>query len=283
MEPIKLSVFTFPQECKTYFECVDYAKDAGAQAIELFPTRELATPDVAAARRIREYANQQGLDISCFSIGVSLHREDQPQQVERLLRYAEVAAAAGSPWLHHTLALPCAFPMLETPFAEMLKRVVPAAQQVFDGAAQLGVRCIYEDQGFVFNGAQRVEWFLDALERDAGLVLDMGNSLFVGEPPEIFASRFGSRIVHVHAKDYLRKTGLRPSEDFIPAADGAFLCDTIVGHGAVDVMRVMSILCQAGYTGYYSTEVDVRDNRARATKVSLDNLKRYYRIVTESL
>ena len=73
------------------------------------------------------------------------------------------------------------------------------------------------DINMVLNGIldgqamrKRFDDLLGEVDRNVGVVADLGNILFVGETPEEFVARFAGRICHVHAKDYLRKDSRWP-------------------------------------------------------------------------
>ena len=88
---------------------------------------------------MREAMAAEGVSVACYSVGATLYGSDAVE--ECLLRHIEVAAALGSPLLHHTLIFSTreAGPAFEealadTPFGsrlireEQLGRPVPAAQ-----------------------------------------------------------------------------------------------------------------------------------------------------------
>jgi len=265
----------------TFCGAVDYAVSLGLDAIEPYPRSEFAVPDVEAARRLADYAASQGIGICCFSMGVDIVSGDTAAAIENLKRYADAAAAMGSPYLHHTLC-----PALKPnagglPFKEVLRRAVKGAREVYDYAEQLGVQCLYEDQGFYFNGVQRFDDFLGELNRTAGVVADLGNSLFVGEEPEAFAARFAPLVRHVHVKDYLRKDARWPSpgKGWYETRDGGYLRGTVIGHGTVNFIRTFSILNEVGYDGFYSMEYDGMEEAYQANALGLANMKRYYEMV----
>lgn len=275
---MKLGLFTLPAELATYREAVDFAKSSGIAAIEPYCDRDFHEPDVEAAKRLADYAGEKGVDICCFSMMANVAAEDNTAEIEWLKKYADVAAAMGSPYLHHTLlpGLKHNFPRL--PFSALLERAVRSIREVSDYAEQVGVKCVYEDQGFVFNGCDRFERLLEAVDRDIGVVADLGNILFVGEKPEMFVGRFAPFIDHVHIKDYLFKSGLneKPDDYWLETRDGDYLRDTIMGHGSIHFEQVFRILRQAGYQGYYSLEYCGPEAASNAVKVSAENLRRLY-------
>ena len=102
---MKLSLFSAPQSLTSYFDIIDYCVSRKIGGLELFPRLELAQPDLDMARRIADEAREKGLEITCFSVGIDLAAQDGQDRVTRMKRWADCAAAAGSPFLHHTLAL----------------------------------------------------------------------------------------------------------------------------------------------------------------------------------
>lgn len=274
---MKTGIFSLPDAEMTFHAAVDYAKELGIHAIEPYPAHEFALPDREQAKRLAEYAASQNIEICCFSMAIDIVSGDRRAAIERLKRYAEVASALGSPYLHHTLYPSLSFEGNGLSFKEALRYAVEGVREVYDYAAQLGVQCVYEDQGFYFNGVQRFDDFLGEAGRDVGVVADLGNILFVGEQPEAFVARFASRIKHVHVKDYLYKDSRSPApgEGWYASRDGGHLRGTIVGHGQVNFQRVFSILNAVGYEGFYSMEYDGLEDARLAHRMGLANMKRY--------
>ena len=277
---MKTSIFSLPDGKMTFHEAVDYVKQLGVDAIEPYNRSEFETASVENAKKLREYAQEQGVAISCFSMMGNLALKDQKAEIARLKGFIDTAAAMGSPYFHHTLIPGLSFGGDGRSFKEYLNYVVPAARELYDYAEQQGVKCCYEDQGFVFNGVQRFDDLLGEMDRAVGVVADLGNILFVGDTPEAFVARFASRIVHVHIKDYLQKDSRwsNPGEGWYISRDGGFLRGTVVGHGVVNFERVFTILNEVGYDGYFSIESDCMEEIYRAQKLSLTNMKRFYQL-----
>jgi len=275
---MRTSLFSLPDSRMTFHDAVDYAVTLGLDAIEPYPRSEFSVPDVEAALDLADYAASRGIGICCFSMGIDMVSGDTAAATENLKRYADVAAAMGSPYLHHTLCTPLSSSACRLPFKEVLRRAVKGAQEVYDYAEQLGVQCLYENQGFYFNGVQRFDDFLGELNRSAGIVADFGNSLFIGEEPEAFVARFAPLVRHVHVKDYLRKDSRWPSpgKGWYETRDGGYLRGTIIGHGTVNFIRMFSILHAVGYDGFYSMEYDGIEDAYQANVLGLANMKRYY-------
>lgn len=275
---MKTSIFTLPSAEMSFHEAVDYVKELGVDAIEPYNRSEFQSASVEEAKKLREYAAEKGVAVSCFSMMGNLAQADRKAEVARLKGYIDVAAELGSPYFHHTLVPGLRFGGDGRSFREYLNCVVPAMRELYDYAEQKGVKCAYEDQGFVFNGVQRFDDLLGEVDRPVGVVADLGNILFAGETPEAFAARFASRVCHVHVKDYLYKDArwVNPGEGWYVSRDGGFMRGTIVGHGAVNFERTFAILSEAGYGGYFSLEYDGVEESFYAQKLSLENMKRFY-------
>ena len=219
---------------RSYKEMVDYAVAHGITKLETLNLLDLSTPDLEVARDLKAYADSKGITFPCVSVGLSLVDDDREARIEEMKRYADIAKILGSPYLHHTLALNFSEPKkIAENFELFYERGVAAAREVFDYAAALGIRTIYEDQGFVFNGKETFRRFLQDVERNVGVVADFGNIQFVDENVEDFIPAFAERIVHVHVKDYIVTAGssraIEPGE--YTSRGGNYLRDCLVGEG----------------------------------------------------
>lgn len=262
----------------TLLESVDLAVEQGFDAFEPYPMKGLATID--DAKRLAEHAGKLGIPVSCFSMSSDLLSPDIASAVKQLKHYIDIAAVLRSPYFHHTL-IPQLKPLRfgQADFERLLPLIVPAVRELCDYASERGVTCVYEDQGFVFNGVERFSRFWAELDRkDAGIVADLGNILFVDETPEQFVGRFSGEIVHVHVKDYLLKSGeaMNPGKGWYMTRSGNFLRDTVIGHGAISFTQVFRILRAIGYDGYFSTEYAAPEPAATWLPASVDAMKRSY-------
>jgi len=280
---MKLGIFSLPKNDMTFKQAVDYAKEKGLYSIEPFPAAEFKTPDVEAAKRLKEYADEKGIKICCFSMGVTIVGDGKREQIENLKKYAKVTAALGSPYLHHTILLSINHSYKAVPFKELLAEGVESIREVYDYAEQVGVKTVYEDQGYFFNGCERFEALLNEVNRDIGVNADLGNIYFVGEKAEDFVGRFAAFIKHVHIKDYLFKSGdkLFPGEEWYKTRSGDYLRGTIAGHGIVDFGKVFKILNSVNYNGCYCVEYDGIEDKELAMGLSLKNARRYYEMSGE--
>lgn len=237
-----------------------YAKSMGFSSVEMLESIG-AVPTIAdtdTAAQIRRVFEEYGLSFSCYSLGGDVY--GRPSSEDALVRHAELAAALGCPYLHHTLKTGLTMTADSPAVDAVLEEVTAAAIRVANRAKPLGVTCIYEDQGMYVNGIQNFGRFYREVHRvcdNTGVCGDFGNILFVDEDPAAFLAAFAKDILHVHVKDYLRKSfvGAPPIGGWYPTIHGQYLRDTTVGAGVIDIPACMKILQEAGYRGAYALEL----------------------------
>ena len=244
---------------RSYKEMVDYAVAHNIKHLETLNILDLSTPDLQVAEQLKSYADSKGITFPCVSVGLNLVDEDNKSAIESLKRYADIAKILGSPYLHHTIALNFADPEYIAANSEVFyHRGLEAVRQVYDYAASIGIRTIYEDQGFLFNGCKNFTRFLAEVDRNVGVVADFGNIQFVDEDVEDFIAAVTQRIVHVHVKDYVVTDSTtrrkRPGEYI--SKGGNYLQGCLIGEGSVHTADAFKALQAIGYKGFVALEGD---------------------------
>ncbi len=236
---------------RSYCQIIDIAAQCGLSAIECLNNLEFAVPDLEAARRLKSYADSKGIRFACFSVFIDLTGDDREMMLEALKDYAKIAAILGAPYLHHTIA-----PDFNDPkphlFETYFQRGLEAVREVYDYAASLGVKAVYEDQGYVFNGVKGLSRFFREVGRDVGFVMDMGNIYQVDETTESLIEAFGARADHAHIKDVLCAAEKRP--DWLETLHGNYFDCKAPGEGIIDLKQCVRQLEESGYRGYYGLE-----------------------------
>lgn len=263
----------------SYKEMVDYAYDHGIRNLETLNILDLSTPDLQVARDLKAYADDKGITFPCVSVGISLVDDDRETAIETAKRYADIARILGSPYLHHTIALNFSEPeKIAENFELYYSRGLEAVQKIFDYAAGIGIRTIYEDQGFVFNGRKIFSRFLKDVDRNVGVVADFGNIQFADEDVEDFIPAFADRIVHVHVKDYLvtpgGSRGALPGE--YTSKGGNYLRGCLIGEGSVNTDAAFRALQAMGYKGFVALEGDpIGPDEEASFQKNLETVTRY--------
>lgn len=241
----------------SYMEMVDLAAEHGIRQLETLNLMELSAPDKEFAGKLRAYADKKGITFPCVSLGLSLVDDDYLEALETAKGYVEIAAILGSPFFHHTIALEFEnYQHIADNFDLFYRRGLTVVRELYDFAQAFGIRTVYEDQGFLFNGRENFSRFLREVDRNVGIVADFGNIQFVDEQVEDFISLFKDRIVHVHVKDYLVTPGSsRPRlEGEYRSKGGNYLLDALVGQGSVHVDEAFRVLRKIGYHGAVALE-----------------------------
>ncbi|MBQ8577406.1 MAG: TIM barrel protein [Clostridia bacterium] len=256
----------------------EYCVKMGFSSVEVLEStgagHPTAIPDTKAAKDVRRILGDAGLNVACYSVGTNVVRVDRAQNavtpdtfaVSSLKKQAEIAAALGCPYLHHTLFTALSMPDNPPETKPMLDACAAAAADIAAYAKPLGVTCIYEDQGMYVNGIENFGYFYREVKRvsdNVGVCGDVGNILFVDEDPVSFFAAFADEIRHVHIKDYLHKktpvsTGnpsVSPGMYWLPTKGGAWLRDTMTGSGCIDFAGCTEILKKASYRGAYALEL----------------------------
>ena len=243
---------------------LQHSADLGFDAVEILSTRRDRIPTASEVQAARMQFDAFGLPVACYSVGIDLSTGDTAP-IETLKRHAEYAAILGSPYLHHTL-LPALSQREDAPtYDQALPYVVEAAAQVAEHAASLGVICLYEPQGYYFNGTEGLGQFFARIKQicpNVGICADAGNPLFVHADPIALAKTFAPEVRHVHVKNYgISHTKPTAKERYL-LANGTWLGETTLQAGAVDVAAFRAAL--PDYRGTISIEQNATDDELRA-------------------
>ena len=248
-----------PQKGLTY--AAEHTLALGFNAVEFLCYTLSPDFDVKEAK---EVLAAYGLPVSCFSVGITLYakeKEDMQRVEEALCRYGEIAAALGSPFLHHTLFLPLTLPADAPTYEEVAEPVLESVARIVRYCQGLGVTCLYEPQGMYFNGEGFSRFFeeLHRLYPSVGVCGDVGNPLFVDAAPEAIFLKHAKDIKHVHLKDYaVADTPFEKGTSYLTLG-GRYLQTAVLGEGAVALDACVAALRQVGYTGAFSLETSGED------------------------
>ena len=115
---------------------------------------------------------------------------------------------------------------------------------------------LHPHYGTQIESPEQVQRFLEGC--DTGLCLDTGHSMVGGGDPVGLTESAAARIRHIHLKDVNRDLAERVVSGTLPyeeaVKDGLY---RPLGDGDVDVRRVLDVLGEAGYDGWYVLEQDI--------------------------
>ena len=254
--------YSTPRNVVSWREMVDLAAEHHMDRLEILASKEFATPDRAAARTLREYADERGVSVCCFSMGAELTGEDAPQQIQRVIDYGEIAHILGSPLLHFTVCKEYRdYPRILAQKEELFRRSIAAVREIADAIAPLGLKAVFENQGFLFNGLEGTARLLKEAERPIGLVADFGNIRQVGEEILPWLRAFAPYVAQVHLKDSVTED--TPAPQSLPVWDGRYVREVEPLKGTVPLAEGIALLKELGYQGAYSIEFATEDPALR--------------------
>jgi sugar phosphate isomerase/epimerase len=267
-------------ETKCGYEAIcDIAKEIGFDGIEFINLKNEKWGELddefAIAQRIKNHCEKIGLEIIAYTVGANFLAEDVEKEMAALKHHVDVAAALGAPTMRHDVV----YKLKDVPFytyKTAISEIAPLVNEISDYALEKGIKTCTENHGYIFQSPERVEELILAVNNpNYGWLCDMGNFLCVDAEPARSVAVAAPYTVHVHAKDFLFKSGNEPKpEGFgITTTNGNYLRGTVVGHGVVPVKQCVNVLKKAGYNGWISLEFEGAEDNIQALKNGFANLK----------
>jgi len=270
----------------TLWDCIQKTKEIGFDGIEFagIGTAEEGCTVLDHAKKVREECVRVGLEITNYTIGADLlngHGCKPEDEVARLKKEVDIAAALGAPGMRHDLTYGFnAGARAWRGFDTILPQLAESCRIITEYAASKGVRTMVENHGYFSQDSDRIERLVNAVAHENfGIICDMGNFLCVDEDPIIAVSRLAPYTFLAHAKDFHVKSGSEPNpgSGFFGSRGGNYLRGAIVGHGDVPVLQCLRILRNAGYNGYVSLEFEGMEDPILGVSVGFKNLQQYIR------
>ncbi|MBO7215338.1 MAG: sugar phosphate isomerase/epimerase [Clostridia bacterium] len=274
------SFYRYLQETKcSYLEICDIAKEMGFDGIEFIDLvnekwGKLGDP-IEMAKEIKAHCEKIGLDIVSYTV-TGLFLPDPKKECERLKTCVDIAKVLGAPLMRHDVTFELRDEPLYT-YKDAIEETYKYIDELSNYAKSKGIKTCTENHGFSFGDSYRVEEVIKKVNnKNFGMLVDIGNFLCVDEDPITALSRVSGYAFHVHAKDFLFKSGdvLKPGGWWTVTTGGNYLRGTILGHGVVPVKACINALKQAKYDGYISLEFEGREVCLDGIRDGLEFLKK---------
>lgn len=230
------------------------AASAGLYALEAGPDGFLRQD----AKRTARMLARQGFELVGGFVAAVLHSPDmRTVALSSIEQRAEFLAAAGGDMLIVSASAgrdsyERSVELDDESWQELFANLV----RVKEIAARYGLTvALHPHYGTVVETDEHVQRFLDHC--DIGLCLDTGHLIIGGSSPVEIAERMPDRVKHVHLKDVERSLATQLGSrqiDFKEAVRHGVFCP--LGEGDVDIGRLLYLLEQAGYRGWYVLEQD---------------------------
>lgn len=267
-----------------HFAVIDKAKEMGFDCIEFIDLDNDMWGDkapvdtVAYASKIKDYCAEKGIEIAAYTVGGDLLAEDIEAEIARLKKCVDVAVALGAPVMRHDVT----FKLPDEPlfnYERAIEAIAPRVREISLYAKEKGVKTCVENHGQIIQAPERVEALIQAVDCDNyGWMIDMGNFMCADCDPVKSVGIAARYAVHVHAKDFLFKSGelLKP-EGFFGTAGGNYLRGTALGHGVVPVVTCVKRLAECGYDGPVSIEFEGYEEPLWAIEAGYKYLKEIFK------
>ena len=259
--------------------CIEHAAKEGFDGIEFVEGGWQNDPD--GAKKIREKCAEVGIEPVAFCVGADFINwgDNERDEIERVERLIDVAAELGCKLLRHD-ATGGLSPDKKTlrSFDVLLPRLADRVREVTKYAEQKGIRTMTENHGFFAQDSDRVEKLVNAVGHpNYGALVDCGNFMCADEEPTHGVSIMAPYAFHVHAKDFLWKSGMEipPGDCWFKSRGGNYLRATIIGHGEAHIAQSISILKRAGYDGFLTVEFEGTEDNLTGIGLGRKNLLRF--------
>ena len=260
-------------------ELIALAKEMGFDGIEF---AEIHTPEGMDKKEyavsLKKEAEKHEIEIVAYCIGANL-LYDTDKEIERLKYEIDVCEALGSPVMRHDASggYNSEDKKKGLGFGNALPVIVRGYKAVTEYAKTKGIKTCIENHGFFSQDSSRVEAIINGVnDENFGALVDIGNFLCADEEPEKAVGNVAPYAVHVHAKDFHKKSGNEfvPQDGFFMTRGGNFLRGAIIGHGIVPVIQCLRILKNSGYNGYVTVEFEGMEDAKTGVKCGLNTLKK---------
>lgn len=250
---------------------MDKAKELGFEGVEFSYDKASIEQNVP---KIVERSRDLNLPVVCYLTGADFVNRDFEKEVARLHEEVDIAAALGVKLMRHDTTY--SFPKGMT-FDDILPIIAEGCRRVTEYAQTKGVRTMVENHGLMVQDSARVTALYHAVNHENfSLLTDMGNFMCADENSAIALGNALPYAAHVHAKDFLFKSGdgENPGEGFFGTRAGNYLRGAIIGQGVVPVKQCLRLLKRANYDGWISLEFEGMEDCITGCRMGLDNLRR---------
>ncbi|WP_169087386.1 sugar phosphate isomerase/epimerase family protein [Paenibacillus sp. PL91] len=268
----------------TILDAIRWIADNGGEHMEIVPYGYTLVDNPELADAVRETAKEAGIALSNYSMPANFVQDTDElfdEEVARVKQHVDLVYRLGMNHMRHDVTaftLP-ADKMTIKWFEDHLHLMVKGSQLIADYAAQYGITTTIENHGFSVQSSDRVQRVLLAVDRpNFKTTLDVGNFMCVDENPIIGVKKNLPFASLIHFKDfYFRPYDQHPGGgDWFLTSNGNYLRGAIVGHGDIEIRKIVKLIKQSGYDGYITIEFEGMEECKSASRIAMDNLRRFW-------
>ncbi len=257
---------------KTLEECVEFAGQAGFDALEVHRGHLPADKAIAEASQIKELFAKHGVAISSIAAYGNWLDGDRQANIAELKQYADACVAVGTDVLCCLAGMPVEGKSKEQTLREDFKEVfTPVAEYAQDKGIQIAFENWFAT---LIQNFEQWDVMLEAVPLDnMGFNYDPSHLIWQGIDYLGGVDRYADRIFHTHAKD-------TEIQDDLLAVRGNQIMGwwryVIPGFGSIDWGRYVARLRKAGFDGVLSIEhEDGTFSPEEGLEKGLKNLRMY--------
>ncbi len=256
---------------------IDKAAEMGFEGIEFSDGAYTNNYDLAIAEKIKARCEEKGLEVVSFCAGANF-LGDTDAEIANLKRKVDFAAAMGTKNMRHDMGGPITGRKYSLGYDDALPIFVRATLEITKYAEQKGLGTMTENHGQFSQDAARVEKLINAVAHpNFGALVDLGNFMCADEDPVLSVGIMAPYAKHVHAKDFLWKSGMdvNPGEGWFRTRAMNYLRGAIIGQGEAKIYQSVQILKKVGYDGYVTVEFEGAEDNLKGIRIGKDNLARF--------
>lgn len=265
-------------------DVIRWVADNGGEHLELVPYGYTLVDNPELADAVRETAKEVGIALSNYSMPANFVQETEAlfgEEVARVKQHVDLVHRLGMNHMRHDVT---AFTIPKEQmsiqwFEDHLPLMVKGSQLIADYASQYGITTTIENHGFSVQSSDRVQRVLHAVDRpNFKTTLDIGNFMCVDEDSIIGVKKNLPYASLVHFKDfYFRPYDQEPGGgEWFLTSNGNYLRGAIVGHGDIEIRKIVKLIKESGYDGYITIEFEGMEECKSASRIAMDNLRRFW-------
>jgi len=265
-------------------DVVQWIADNGGEHMEIVPYGFTLVDNLELADQVRDKAKEVGIELSNYSMPANFVQETEKEfdeEVARVKEHVDLLDRMGIKHMRHDVvafSLPPEKRTIEY-FENSLPQIVEGSRQIADYAAQYGITTTIENHGMGVQHSDRVQRVVQSVDRpNFKTTIDVGNFLCVDEDPIVGVKKNLPFASLIHFKDfYYRPFDENPGGGrWFETANGNFLRGAIIGHGDIDIRKVVKLIKDSGYDGYVSIEFEGMEECREGSKIGMENLRRFW-------
>lgn len=247
----------------TIFDAIEYAKKTGFDAMDF---TELKPPpgksESEYAEELGAACRKAGIEAYAYTVGANFFADksgDMSKETEKLKACVDIAKLLGASMMRHDICWELDANSNCRSWQEVIAAVQGAVREIAEYAGGKGIKTMTENHGLVLQNSTQLEALVRAVNHpNYGLLVDIGNFLCADESCLKAVVRLIPYAFHIHAKDFLYKSGMEPQPDdsWFHTKERNYLRGTILGHGAVSVAQCLEVIKKLGYKGCVTLEYE---------------------------